>query len=64
MIAIVTTSKVHFDHYVAKMNLSKKEAKQVRVLSDIKNVTFSASIEIDGSNNVTDYVIKNIQIKE
>ncbi len=63
MIAIVTTSKVHFDHYVTKMNLSKKEAKQVSVLSDVKDVKFTSMIEIDGSNNVTDYVIKNIKIK-
>lgn len=63
MIAVVTTSKVHFDHYVAKMNLSKKEAKQVRVLNDIKDVKFLSIILIDGSENVTDYVIKNIQIK-
>lgn len=63
MIAVVTTSKYHFDNYVKKLDLKPSEAKQVSVLKDIENVKFSAKIEIEGSANVTDYVIKNIEIK-
>ncbi len=63
MIAVVTTSKAEFDYYVASMGLSKKEAKQVKVLSDIQGFVFSSMIEIQGSNNVTDHIINNILVK-
>jgi hypothetical protein len=60
-IAIITTSKFHFENYVNKKKLDFNDVKQVKVLSDIQGVIFEYAVEVEGSNNVTDYVIKRVR---
>jgi Ca2+-binding EF-hand superfamily protein len=67
MIAVVTMSKYHFDNYLKKFGLKPTEAKQISVLSDIDNakiekVKFTSVVEIEGSDNVTDFVKKEIKV--
>ena len=64
MIAIVTMKKYAFDSYVRAHGLTSKQAKQVAVMSHIQGMEFTEVVYVDGSNNVTDTVIKNIKIKE
>jgi hypothetical protein len=61
MIAIVTVSKAHFIMYCQQNNLNETQAAQVARLSDVKNKKFTDMVLIDGSNNVTDYVISKIR---
>jgi hypothetical protein len=62
-IAIITTSKFHFDLYVTKNKLNPENVKQISVLSDIKDTIFDYKVEIEGSNNVTDYVINRVKLR-
>ena len=61
MIAIVTTSKAQFELYCHQHQLNESQAAQVAVLSDVKNKTFTDMVLIEGSSNVTDYVIGKIK---
>lgn len=63
-VAVITISKYHFDQFCQKHSLNETTAKQVRILSDIKNEVFLSKEEIEGSNNVTDFVIKNVKLAE
>ena len=60
-IAIITTNEFQFIRYVSENRLWDKKPKQVKVLSDITNVVFEYAVEIEGSENVTDYVIERVQ---
>jgi hypothetical protein len=60
MIAIVTTNKQEYLDYIEENKLT--EVKQVRVLSDVKDVEFSEAIYLKGSENVTDYVLNRITV--
>jgi hypothetical protein len=62
-IAIITTSKFHFHLYVTKNKLNPENVKQISVLSDIKDTIFDYKLEIEGSNNVTDYVINRVKLR-
>ena len=64
MKAIVTTSKAQFELYCHQHQLNETQAKQVSVLSDVQNQTFSEAILIAGSDNVTWYVIDRIKKNE
>lgn len=54
--AIITTSREAYLRYCISKNLSDETAKQVCRLSDT-NEEFSGYELVDGSNNVTDFVI-------
>lgn len=54
--AIVTTSREQFERYLRINEFSERTHKQVCRLSDT-NEDFSGYELIDGSNNVTDFVI-------
>ena len=41
--------------------LQFSEVKQVQVLSDIKGIIFDYAVQVDGSENVTQYVIDRVQ---
>lgn len=60
-LAIITTSKFHFERFIIENKLNYEDVKQVQVLSDIKNVIFDYAIEIEGSDNVTNYVINRVR---
>ena len=60
-IAVITTSKFHFENYVNEKKLQFEDVKQVQVLSDIQNVIFEYAVQVDGSDNVTQYVIDRIK---
>jgi len=62
-IAIITTSKFHFDIYVSENNLNPKNVKQVKVLSDIQGEIFDYAVEIEGFENVTQYVIDRVKLR-
>lgn len=62
-IAIITTSKFYFDRYVSENKLNPKFVKQVKVLSDVTNRIFDYAIEIEGSENVTDFVIARVKVR-
>jgi hypothetical protein len=62
-IAIITTSKYQFERYVKENRLNPKFVRQVRVLSDVKNRIFDYAVEIEGSENVTDYVIARVNVR-
>ena len=61
LIAVITTSKLHFERYVNEHRLQFSEVKQVQVLSDIKGIIFDYAVQVDGSENVTQYVIDRVQ---
>jgi hypothetical protein len=61
MKAIVTTSQAQFQLYCHQHQLTENDAKQVSVLSDVQNQTYSEAILIAGSDNVTWYVIDRIK---
>ena len=60
-IAIITTSKYQFERYVVKNKLKFSDVKQVKVLSDIKGTIFEYAVEVEGSENVTQYVIDRVR---
>jgi hypothetical protein len=60
-IAVITTSKFHFERYVNENRLQFSDVKQVQVLSDIKGIIFDYAVQVDGSENVTQYVIDRVQ---
>jgi hypothetical protein len=47
-IAVITTSKFHFERYVNENRLQFSDVKQVQVLSDIKGVIFDYAVQVDG----------------
>ncbi len=64
MKAIVTTSKKNYENYLTAHNLTQKEAKWVSVLRDIKDTEFSSVEFISGFENVTDFVISKIKVRD
>jgi len=60
-IAIITTSKYQFERYVIDNRLQFSDVKQVKVLSDIQGKIFEYAVEIEGSENVTQYVIDRVR---
>jgi hypothetical protein len=61
LIAVITTSKFHFENYVNEKRFQFADVKQVQVLSDIQGVIFEYAVQVDGSENVTQYVIDRIK---
>ena len=62
MLAVITTSKFQYDRYCEIKGLKNlKDAKQVSVLSDVKNEKFTDFVLIEGSLAVTDFVVKKVQ---
>jgi hypothetical protein len=61
-LALVTTSKFHYEQYLIKYGLSVKNTKQVSILKDVLGFEFSGIEMLDESSNVTDYVISKIKV--
>jgi hypothetical protein len=62
-IAVITVSREAYLRYCIVNQLSDQTAKQVSILRDIQGEEFSEKILIDGSHNVTNYVIDNLMIE-
>jgi len=60
-IAVITTSKYQFERYVIDNRLQFSDVKQVKVLSDIQGRMFEYAVEVEGSENVTQYVIDRVR---
>lgn len=63
-IAVVTTSRRNYENYLTANNIPPKEAKWVAVLRDVKDTEFSSVEFISGFENVTDFVISKIKVRD
>lgn len=61
-VAIITTSREQFERYLRINEVSERTCKMVRIKKDIEDEEFLSIEKIEGSQNVTDWVINNIFI--
>ena len=62
MLAVITKDRFQYERYCEIKKLKNlKDAKQVSIMSDIKNEKFTDLILIEGSLDVTDYVVKEVK---
>ena len=62
MIAVITKDRFQYERYCEIKKLKNlKDTKQVSIMSDIKNEKFTDLVLIEGSLDVTDYVVKKVK---
>ena len=62
MLAVITKDRFQYERYCEIKKLKNlKDTKQVSIMSDIKNEKFTDLVLIEGSLDVTDYVVKKVK---